>query len=508
MFSKLFSLATSARVNPTSWDPGHPVPHGTFSRTDVFKQTINLNSSISLFADGAWSHGTVQFEVAGGSDAGPTFANNPFAPSSSTPVLSPSGEETESLPPTYDAAVNATTFLDNKRRGPQLAEGETWLQVSVEARWNDEALWNDSKVTLIKVNGNDAQLSIITPGMSPGYLGSQLSFHVTFRIPPGLPSLAGLRTTGAQWRTLGHPSLAAIPIGAVSISTSNAPIHFSSLNSTGTSTISTVNSSIEGTYASDNGLVVKTMNAIIGGSYRSSSGACQISTGNTKIFNLHVWALKDVTVISKNGNLSGKFVSREGTLRVESSNGNISGETHGFAGAFVKTSNGAVDITLKTGKIGDVKSSNGECKVAAILLAAPETTTPDLLVDDVPSTSGAGAAGWTESKEVSIKAESSNAAVTVDVLDHPKELELHVAAFTSNAKAEVRHRSPCDGNFQLETSNASAKATAPSDHQILYEVQDKSHATGSITSRRGEGGHSKNRFIAKASNADVAVVVY
>lgn len=131
MFS-FISRISNTRIDPTGWDPNMNVPAGsTSTRIPAFKATINAASTVSLVADGAWSHGTVEFHAREGS-----------------------------APPTYDAAVSVMTAADSKLRGPQLGDGEAFLEVQVEARWNDEELWKEAEVTLNKVGQHNVELLI------------------------------------------------------------------------------------------------------------------------------------------------------------------------------------------------------------------------------------------------------------------------------------------------------------------------------------------------------------
>ena len=58
MFS-FISRISNTRIDPTGWDPNMNVPAGsTSTRIPAFKATINAASTVSLVADGAWSHGT------------------------------------------------------------------------------------------------------------------------------------------------------------------------------------------------------------------------------------------------------------------------------------------------------------------------------------------------------------------------------------------------------------------------------------------------------------------
>lgn len=143
MFGFIHRAATT-RISPSSWDPNDALPYGSTSIKETLKSPISSLSHVSLAAVGAWSHGTVQFEVR------------------------PNVE-----PPTYDAAVNMTTAQDAKGRGPQLGEGEDFLEVQVEARWNDEVLWKDAEIELRKTGQHDVQLNIVVRGFSLLYVRSR-----------------------------------------------------------------------------------------------------------------------------------------------------------------------------------------------------------------------------------------------------------------------------------------------------------------------------------------------
>lgn len=70
-------------------------------------------------------------------------------------------------PPTYDAAVSATTAVESKRRGAQLADGEGFLEIRIEGRWNDNDLWEEGKVELKKPRVNEVELSVTVRSFFP-----------------------------------------------------------------------------------------------------------------------------------------------------------------------------------------------------------------------------------------------------------------------------------------------------------------------------------------------------
>lgn len=138
MLSALASYLTPAtRVSPSHWDPSTPLPHGSTAIRSTFRHPISSLSPITFTSSGSWSHGTVLFAV-----------------------------RESAAPPSYDLAVSATTADDSKARGPQLGEGVGYLEVEVEARWNDEGLWNEVDVGLRKVGQDGVELRILARALS------------------------------------------------------------------------------------------------------------------------------------------------------------------------------------------------------------------------------------------------------------------------------------------------------------------------------------------------------
>lgn len=94
-------------------------------------------------AEGSWAHGTLAFE-----SRRQTAVGN--GEGSSSTAAAGGGDL-----PSYDQAVRnlevvqrARTAAQEKAEGGQLAEGEGELLVQIEARWNDEKLWEESEVSL------------------------------------------------------------------------------------------------------------------------------------------------------------------------------------------------------------------------------------------------------------------------------------------------------------------------------------------------------------------------
>ncbi|KAK4699403.1 hypothetical protein P7C70_g6858, partial [Phenoliferia sp. Uapishka_3] len=487
MFS-FISRAVNTRIDPTSWDPSHAVPVGSSSFTQTFKSTISSASTVILAPGGAWSHGTVEFRV-----------------------------QENAEPPTYDAAVNVMTALDSKKRGPQLADGEGFLEVNVEARWNDEELWKEAEVELRKVGQHNAELVIKTPSMSASRLASQLSFHVTFLFPPHISGLTGLRTSGAQWRTIGHGSLSAIHLSNLSISTANASIAFANTHAT-TASLATVNNSITGEYHAsiirahtDNGAVEGKFYALEPengtGSSRgagSDAGSCEIHTTNNKI--KATVRARTMKLYNRNGPIKGDYIAQD-RIEIDNTNGVVSGEfSAGEGGTKVTTGNGPIEGTFKVRRSLYAKTSNGKIDIKVILVGMEDlsrSSTPDLF-DDVKQPDGPGVVKRTNGK-IDLEVVTSNGSVVVEVIEHPEGIELDAKAKTSNASATIKHLAPCDAFFNLSTSNASANLTVPYNHTITYSHESKNKCEGQFQSK--DGPKSVNKFEAKSSNAPVSIII-
>jgi len=337
MFSSLFSSLTNPRISPSAWDPTSTLPPGSTSIVETFTAPVGPTGAISLTADtGAWSHGTVVFKAknanqefgasprvniaTGGSkltlpgafggqaqsSSGPTTPTHEFSqPGGSGSGSGVGGARVDpDAPPSYEAIVASVPDTgpappqDVKAR--QLDDGEGLIEVKVEARWNDEKLWDEAKVDLVQVPGGGVDLIIQvsqpsrhpppatadrptflthvqTPNMTPGRLTSQLSFHVTFTFPSEMTRLARLTTRGSQWRTLGESSLGQLRIGEVDVSTANTLVEFKKLRA-GKVALVTVNKEIKGDYEVDS-LEAKTGNAAVEVNV-AAVGNCSVVTSN------------------------------------------------------------------------------------------------------------------------------------------------------------------------------------------------------------------------------------
>lgn len=131
MFSA-FSHLLTARISPCSWCPSDPVSSGSTSSTQHLKLPLSSLSSLSFSSAGSWAHGTIFFDVGEGRH-----------------------------PPSYDIAVTAPHAMrDEKVSGGQLKDGEGFLEVTVESRWNDQSLSEESNVTLNRAGQHGVELRV------------------------------------------------------------------------------------------------------------------------------------------------------------------------------------------------------------------------------------------------------------------------------------------------------------------------------------------------------------
>lgn len=425
-FSTLASALTpSARVSPSTWEPSSPLPSGSTAIRETFKLPISSRSPVTFTSTGSWSHGTVVFAV-----------------------------RESAAPPSYDLAVSALTAQDSKARGPQLGEGEGWLEVEMEARWNDEGLWNEADVGLRKVGQAGLELRVEvcapsplglalveaddrtqTPTISPGRLTSQLSFHITFFFPPSLPHLVSLHTSGAHWRTLGSPTLSTIFFNTLSISTSNALISFSFLRA-GTVDLATANATISGSYTAEQ-LKATTANGAISGTYLVEN-RCEVRTNNAGVSGEY-----DVGVLviwTRNATVDGVFTARDGIV-VENANGAVGGTFSCPGGIVVRSANAAIKGLFRAGKELRLKTQNASIDVTVELLGeGGREGTPELL----DSKKGLVASG-----RVELVAESSNARINVSVEEHPRGVMLDAKVRSSNSPVKLQDQSPFVGSFKV-----------------------------------------------------------
>ncbi|ORY79348.1 hypothetical protein BCR35DRAFT_304774 [Leucosporidium creatinivorum] len=486
MFSaltSLFSTLTQPRIAPSSWDPSTPLPAGSFKDIKQLKARITERSSLVIEAKGAWSHGTVRFEVVGGSGAaggGAAFGGGGGAGG---------GGQGEGGLPSYDDAIQQLTSVNRtaqqeKREGGQFAEGETELCVTVEARWNDEEVWEESNVELEKVGGEEWRLSVQTPTMSPSRLASQLSYHITFHFPSSLPSLHSLSTSASQWRHLGSPSLSSLHFHHLSLVTTNAPLNFPHL-SAGETTLKTANATVEGSYVVDS-LTLRTENGKISGTY-AVAHVGRIRTSNRPIEGN--FAAEDLEVQTSNGKIEGTFEGRE-RLKIETVNGRIGGRFRAGGQVGFKTCNAVIE--------GDIEVlGSGE--------GGERESTPDLLAEDVKKTgqsSSDGAEG--AGPKIVGEAKTANAIIDLRFLDPPKGTEVQFEAKSANGRVKVAYPAPFEGSFHASTSNGSALITVPTSHTISYDGETKGkRVTGRVSSGGDEG--SKGSFKVESSNAEVGI---
>jgi DUF4097 and DUF4098 domain-containing protein YvlB len=267
---------------------------------------------------------------------------------------------------------------------------------------------------------------------------SQLSFHISFVFPPQIPSLPLLRTSGAQWRTLGLPSLASLYFTTLSISTSNTPISFSHLNA-GDVDLTTVNASITGTYHLET-LELKTPNGLVEGKF-IVEGTCRVRSSNRLVKG--EFKVGELEVQGANGAVKGTFEGKN-KVRIETNNAEIGGTFVGMGSVSLKTSNGAVGGTIRVGRELVLKTSNGPVVAKVELVGEDEReSTPPLLVDDVKK--NGGSAGG----KIKVDAKTSNSVVDLQFVAVPRAVELDLEAKTSNAKVFVRYPAPFDGAFQV-----------------------------------------------------------
>lgn len=298
--------------------------------------------------------------------------------------------------------------------------------------------------------------------MAPSRLASQLSFHVSFFFPPELTGLAGLSTQGAQWRTIGHPSLSGLHFTKLSISTANASIAFAASHADSAS-LTTVNNSITGEYHA-NTIRAHTDNGAVEGKFYAQGGTVDIHTTNNKV-NATIRA-RTAKLYNRNGPVKGDFVTQE-RLAIDNSNGKIGGEFSSGGELDLATSNSPIEGTFKVAQSLVAKTSNAKVDIRLILGGSPGADErgpkSDLLAGvehlrDVKNPDGPGAI---VKSKVTVSASTSNSSVTIDVVEHPESVDLQARVKTSNASGTIKHFSPCDATFDVSLS------PFPSSHNSL-----------------------------------------
>lgn len=118
MFSILSALVTGAAL-PKHWGPTDPVPPGISSSITTLKAPISSSAHLHFITTGVWNTGTLTFSVRDNQE-----------------------------PPSYNLAVTEAVHVGTEKGRPQLAEGESFSEVTVEARYSDQKLWEECKVVL------------------------------------------------------------------------------------------------------------------------------------------------------------------------------------------------------------------------------------------------------------------------------------------------------------------------------------------------------------------------
>lgn len=190
MFASLLSSLTNPRISPSAWDPSSTLPPGSTSVVETFTAPISPAGAVNLTADtGAWSHGTVVFrtksaEVEGGTGRGLNLgiggsklstlgfggsSQGESASGSTTPTQQgtrPGAQFDPDAPPSYEAIVASVPDTNPPPAPPQdvkarqLEQGGGLLEVRVEARWNDERLWEEAKIDLVQHAGGAVEIII------------------------------------------------------------------------------------------------------------------------------------------------------------------------------------------------------------------------------------------------------------------------------------------------------------------------------------------------------------
>lgn len=131
MLNQVAALLMGTAALPKHWDPTHPVPQGITSSTKILKLPISSSTHLTFITTGVWDNGTLSFSVRDNQE-----------------------------PPSYNLAVTEAVNVGREKGHAQLGEGESFLEVKVEARYSDKKLWEECTVLLGVTGEGHVQLRI------------------------------------------------------------------------------------------------------------------------------------------------------------------------------------------------------------------------------------------------------------------------------------------------------------------------------------------------------------
>ncbi|GAA5863748.1 hypothetical protein JCM8547_006053 [Rhodosporidiobolus lusitaniae] len=478
-----------AKSSPTSWSPEDDLSRGFSSTSKSFALPLSSLSEFVFRAQGLYSQGTVVIRRAGAATVG-----------------------TEA--PSYAEASGEA--------GKDRQVGT--VEIAVEARANSDGLYAESKIEPVEAHER-AGLSISTPNSSSvGRIGAVLSFHITVTFPSDFTSLNSLTVDCTTFRLLFDPSLSSLLISNLKLSTSDAPIVFSSVRAQAVTVLNQnrINSNktelkcfddlVSGSLQAER-LEIDCADGKISGSY-DCSGALIVGTTNANIHG--EFSGSAVRVTASNGEVVGKFKAKKDVV-ITNTYAKINVEVEAPLGCSITGVNTPIDGKFKVGK--ELKLSTTHFRIDAFVrLLPPPPSAP--AVDRAPSPTPSsttsllptfdeaiGSSSSSSSVPVLVRAETSGASIELEMVEQPEGVVVQSFARSSGGgTVRVTHPDTFEGSFSASTSlthtallsTPSTFPTASRKRLVHYDVEKRSEVAGTVRWDSTVEGGGRSRSVVEA----------
>ncbi|GAA6044335.1 hypothetical protein JCM8097_002329 [Rhodosporidiobolus ruineniae] len=498
----LLSRAKGNLQNPhtaTSWTPADPVPSNFTAHHRRFSLPISSLGALVFRAEGYYSKGTIQFERAGGYE-----------------------------PPEYDAGEGG-----GKDRTTGVAE------VVVEARTNSAGLYSEAKLEPIEAHER-CGLSLSTPSSSSvSRLGASLSFHITVTLPATLTSLDTLSVDCSSFRILVDPSLSAVLISNLTLSTTDAPIVLGSVSAENVqlrNTNAAINSTkvaltnfddlVSGSIVRARRIEIDCADGPVTGSY-TASGALVVLNRNAPISGTYDGS--SVRIVTANGEITGRFSAKK-DIALTNTFAKIDVEVEAPLGCQVSGQNSPVSGKFRVGKELKISTTHFRIDASVRLLPPPSSSLPSSAppplsrtstsTTDVPPTfeeAVGSSSSFSPSNVVQVAVETAGAAIQLDYLEQPEGVVLESRAKSSGGGGvSVTHPSGWEGSFSATASLAhSASFVSPASlgglggrqRKVSFDIQKRSEVAGSIAYEGEVEGRRMSRSVVETEgSAEIKVL--